>query len=1034
MSPHHHPPPSTPEPPFEFRSKSTLLGLPLLHITGGIDPRTHRPRGAHGSIAIGPVARGFVALGGITFGFFSFGGLSAGVVAVGGLTAGIIALGGVAIALLAPASGLAIAATYASGGLAIAPNAFGGVAIGHDVAGGFTIPLQPVLIAPLYLFAIALVTTALYLADKICAALPSADSTHRRTRTFLFALAAAPIIFAVFAFTPAPPASSASATIRYRVFELPADLLDQQIPPTSRTSAELPDPDAVAPSEYTGSPFTASAQTIEVPDALLATLLRNAVTPPGLLTDGSRFVDYWPRIADSWNYSFAQPNFLGGGGATLFLGIRSFNRQLQLRVEGVVTHDLDTRLRAQAPIIWHGNAPSPNTSRLFLVPFFRKNGDPEYLVIANTANEPQAVSAALALSTNAAPNVFTARAFTANLPLYNFSIASVRSVSDNPTDPSATIAFDLPESQALPLLKRFPNETLPAEIFDRTISTNLGQGALAYMANAFNPETASLPCTARIRPNPGVALLTNQNLTLRLLTDVHPNALLIPMDTIADRKDSAYVLVVNKDQTLEERPITTGANFSPYIEVLSGIAPDDAVVLNPDSLHPGTKIHPLAPPVPTNRPSIPGRWEYPGFPLARELPAALLFDADGTYTGTDRSNSDHPLTTTGTWTDDNNAVRLFKDATKTPYATFLWDQDNLILPRHQPTGNLVITFHKSTTPTTQPSIADPTLQIKFDYAEKQLEDMEARQRLGRAAPIEVLRATAARDIAAAEIDNDPAKVADIKYKLAAAELHYTQSLFQVGRTNALELEKAQLTRDLAAAATQPASSQDPDRLLRIQFNHAREAFKIAEAEHNSGVIDGLDYLQIKADYLIAAAQLTHDPAQIAQAKFNAAEELAQTANVMFKAGVIGFQQVNQLQLARDLAAAATQPAPSQKSEPTTEPAATLPPLPGRWETTKITDDGATTITHITLLFSPDHTLEGRSDFKDNTHITAKGTWSSSDNSISVTLDDETQKLTQQKDTLLLTIKNEGDTLFTFKKTSPDPTFPPAPDSPSFPNQ
>jgi hypothetical protein len=43
--------------------------LPLLHICGGIDPQTLRPRVATGVIAIGNIAVGIVAIGGAAIGF-----------------------------------------------------------------------------------------------------------------------------------------------------------------------------------------------------------------------------------------------------------------------------------------------------------------------------------------------------------------------------------------------------------------------------------------------------------------------------------------------------------------------------------------------------------------------------------------------------------------------------------------------------------------------------------------------------------------------------------------------------------------------------------------------------------------------------------------------------------------------------------------------------------------------------------------------------------------------------------------------------
>ena len=125
---------------------------------------------------------------------------------------------------------------------------------------------------------------------------------------------------------------------------------------------------------------------------------------------------------------------------------------------------------------------------------------------------------------------------------------------------------------------------------------------------------------------------------------------------------------------------------------------------------------------------------------------------------------------------------------------------------------------------------------------------------------------------------------------------------------------------------------------------------------------------------IAAAERTGNPALIAAARYKAAEDIFEFAQIPHHYGNISDQEFERLQHDRDLAAASTQPAPSQSPPPATAPAE-LPPLPGRWETSSITDTSSlNTITHITLLFSPDHTLTGRSDFKDNTHIPAKGTW------------------------------------------------------------
>jgi predicted Ser/Thr protein kinase len=137
-----------------YRSKATLFGLPLLHVTAGIDPQTGRARVAKGIIAVGGLAKGVVAFGGVAMGGFAFGGLACGVVAFGGAALGLVSFGGLAIALIAALGGGAIA-PVAIGGGAVGYWAFGGGAMGvhvfdamtkDPVAGRFFLPWAQVLI------------------------------------------------------------------------------------------------------------------------------------------------------------------------------------------------------------------------------------------------------------------------------------------------------------------------------------------------------------------------------------------------------------------------------------------------------------------------------------------------------------------------------------------------------------------------------------------------------------------------------------------------------------------------------------------------------------------------------------------------------------------------------------------------------------------------------------------------------------------------------------------------------------------------
>jgi serine/threonine protein kinase len=113
--------------PYEFRSRTTFLGLPLAHLISGRRLPGQPMRRAVGWIAIGDVAFGGIAIGAI----------SAGGIACGGMAAGVLgSWGGLSAAVLVPIGGIAIG-MFPCGGLALGYLAFGGVALGYGAVGGF---------------------------------------------------------------------------------------------------------------------------------------------------------------------------------------------------------------------------------------------------------------------------------------------------------------------------------------------------------------------------------------------------------------------------------------------------------------------------------------------------------------------------------------------------------------------------------------------------------------------------------------------------------------------------------------------------------------------------------------------------------------------------------------------------------------------------------------------------------------------------------------------------------------------------------
>lgn len=118
---------------YDYKSKRTFMGLPLVHWVTRNDPNTGKPQEARGVFACGGKATGIFAFGGRARGIIACGGVAQGVFAVGGVSMGVFSYGGFAFALL-----------MSTGGISIGPVAVGGIAAGIFAFGGLGFSWFPV--------------------------------------------------------------------------------------------------------------------------------------------------------------------------------------------------------------------------------------------------------------------------------------------------------------------------------------------------------------------------------------------------------------------------------------------------------------------------------------------------------------------------------------------------------------------------------------------------------------------------------------------------------------------------------------------------------------------------------------------------------------------------------------------------------------------------------------------------------------------------------------------------------------------------
>lgn len=113
---------------YEYKSRRTVLGLPLVHIHIGTKGA------AHGFFAFGLRARGVVSFGLLSAGIVSFGVLSIGLLAFGSLALGLLAFGAIAAGIIAV--GAVAVGVFALGACSIGLFSVGAAAFGHYFALG----------------------------------------------------------------------------------------------------------------------------------------------------------------------------------------------------------------------------------------------------------------------------------------------------------------------------------------------------------------------------------------------------------------------------------------------------------------------------------------------------------------------------------------------------------------------------------------------------------------------------------------------------------------------------------------------------------------------------------------------------------------------------------------------------------------------------------------------------------------------------------------------------------------------------------
>ena len=159
-------------------------------------------------------------------------------------------------------------------------------------------------------------------------------------------------------------------------------------------------------------------------------------------------------------------------------------------------------------------------------------------------------------------------------------------------------------------------DTRRLRVFVRVPQSNAPRMHPGVVAELTIPEIPGRTFTARVARTAGVMSADSRTLLTELevdnesgellagsyaqvrFTDDKPDAVLtLPANTLLFHAEGTLIGVVRADNTVELRKVQLGRDFGPVLEILSGLAASDRVILNPaDSLVAGSTVRIFEPP------------------------------------------------------------------------------------------------------------------------------------------------------------------------------------------------------------------------------------------------------------------------------------------------------------------------------------------------------------------------------------------------------------------------------------------------------
>lgn len=152
------------------------------------------------------------------------------------------------------------------------------------------------------------------------------------------------------------------------------------------------------------------------------------------------------------------------------------------------------------------------------------------------------------------------------------------------------VTFSVPAVHLDEIKTHAGNGSLAVSATPQTSGAVTATGKLTFIDNTVDPSTDTIKLKATF-PNTNRALWPGQFARVSVRVSTLSNATVAPSEAVQTGQDGQFVFLVKNDQTVEQRPITTGQTADQDVVITSGLRPGDQVVTQGQlRLEPGSRI------------------------------------------------------------------------------------------------------------------------------------------------------------------------------------------------------------------------------------------------------------------------------------------------------------------------------------------------------------------------------------------------------------------------------------------------------------